>query len=294
MTPQEVADLLGVSTQTIKNWEECGILKSFKGGLRSKFFSRTYIEKFVTELDNLNEGERKLREKKAATNKANDEYDFFLKELGNRDPYTINRFASVLSKLLLSTTDIYGESLSEVDKEIIENIVGFKSTYEIAQKFGCCTQRIQQLHKMLEKHITELSSMQSQYQRMKDENERLKAENKALLNRIASENKIETKVEDTIVDIMAKPIDEFGFSNRLLNIFGKHKVKFMYDLVNFDPRKLWITRNFGEKCAREIEIVLDKYGLQFYNAPDGVYTKFGTKDFKDKSLRKEIDYALSV
>lgn len=281
MTPQEVADLLGVSAQTIKNWEEAGILKSFKGGLRSKFFSKAYIEKFMSELDNLNKGERKLKEQIVAINKKQKEYHYFMQDLCNRDPYSISRLASVLSQLLLFTTELYNEELSDVDKKIIERIAGLKTSYEISQEFGCCTQRIHQLYKTVEKHITELQSMQSMYLEIKAENERLKEENRLLLDKIVAGNNDEQVEKTSIVDIMATPIEHFGFSNRLLHIFEKYKVKVMYDLVNLDPRKLWIARNFGAKCAKEIEMVLDKYGLKFNNAPQGVYTKFGTKEFRD-------------
>ena len=292
MTPQEVADLLGVSAQTIKNWEEAGILRSFKGGLRSKFFSRTYIEKFVDELDNLNEGEKLLRERKIATNKANDEYNLFLRDLVNRDPYTIHRFASMLSTLLLFTTEMYSEELSDVDKYIIERIAGFKSSYEIAEEFGCSNQRIHQLFKTVENHMQELTTMQNKYREIEEENKRLKAENKQLVVKLSREHM--PQEEETKIDILSQHITEFGFSNRLIHILGKHKIRFMYELINFDPRKLWITRNFGMACAKEIEDILNKYGLKFNNAPQGVYTKFVSKDFKNKSLRKEIDYALSV
>lgn len=293
MTPQEVADLLGVSAQTIKNWEEIGILKSFKGGLRSKFFSRTFIEKFVSELDNLNKGEKLLKDRIVATNKLLADYNHFMQDFSQRNHSAIHRLATTISEFLFFTTEMYNEDLSETDKQIIRKIAGFKSSYEIANDFGCSTQRIQQLYDIVEKHISELAPMQSRYLHLLAENKRLQDENKQLLDKIIAE-KVAEEESNSIVDVKTKPITAFGFSNRLLHILGKHKIKYMHDLVSFDPRKFWITRNFGAKCAQEIEIVLNKYNLKFENAPQGVYTKFGTKDFKDKSLRKEIDYALSV
>ena len=60
ISTREVADLLGVTSQTILNWVKGGILKPFKGGEHSMFFSRQYINSFIKELEELDGFENAL------------------------------------------------------------------------------------------------------------------------------------------------------------------------------------------------------------------------------------------
>lgn len=294
LTAQEVADLLGVSAQTIKNWEANGILPSFKGGLRSKFYPRTTINKFINKFEQLVQTELLLEERIKHTKKLLEDYSEFVRDLTNRQPHQVHNFASILNKIVYSYMGMNVDCFDDTDRTIMKSVLEFKSSAQIAQDMQCSTQRIQQLYGRLEERIEKTLSMQEKYDQMVSETNRLKKENEELLARLAEKDNPEQEVESTTVDILKLPITKFGFSNRLLNILGRHGIKFMYQLTTFDPRKLWITRNFGKGCAKEIEEVFAKHSLTFVNFPQGLETRYSSKDFYNKDLRKEIDYALSV
>lgn len=294
MDTQEVADLLGVSAQTIRNWEDAGILKSFKGGLRSKFYPRTTINNFIDKFENLAHTELLLDEKIKKTKRLLEDYSEFVRDLTNRQPHQVHKFAEILNKIAYSTMAMNEDCFDDIDKAVLKSVLEFKSTAQIAEELQCSTQRIQQLYGRLEERIEKTLSLQEKYDQMVSEANRLKKQNEELLARLAERDNPEQEVESTTVDILKLPISKFNFSNRLLNILGKHNIKFMYQLVNFDPRKLWITRNFGVKCAKEIETEFNKYSLSFVNFPKGLEDRYSKEDFYNKDFRKEIDYALSV
>lgn len=294
LTAQEVADLLGVSAQTIKNWAASGILPSFKGGLRSKFFPRTTINKFINKFENLAQIEDMLEERIKQTKKLLEDYSEFVRDLTNRQPHQVHKFAKILNKIAYSTMAMNEDCFDDIDRAVLKSVLEFKSTAQIAEELQCSTQRIQQLYGRLEERIEKTLSMQEKYDQMVSETNRLKKENEELLARLAEKDNPEQEVESTTVDILKLPITKFGFSNRLLNILGRHGIKFMYQLTTFDPRKLWITRNFGKGCAKEIEEVFAKHSLTFVNFPQGLETRYSSKDFYNKDLRKEIDNVLSV
>lgn len=282
MDTQEVADLLGVSAQTIRNWEDAGILKSFKGGLRSKFYPRTTINNFIDKFENLAQTESLLDEKIKKTKGLLEDYSEFVRDLTNRQPHQVHKFAEILNKIAYSTMAMNEDCFDDIDKAVLKSVLEFKSTAQIAEELQCSTQRIQQLYGRLEERIEKTLSLQEKYDQMVSETNRLKKENEELLARLAERDNPEQEVESTTVDILKLPITKFGFSNRLLNVFSKHHIKFMYQLTNFDPRKLWLTRNFGEGCAKEINEVFAKHSLSFVNFPQGLDTRYSVKDFYSK------------
>lgn len=294
LTAQEVADLLGVSAQTIKNWEASGILPSFKGGLRSKFYPRTTINKFINKFENLAQIEDMLEDRIKQTKKLLEDYSEFVRDLTNRQPHQVHKFAEILNKIAYSTMTMNEDCFDDVDRAVLKSVLEFKSTAQIAEELQCSTQRIQQLYGRLEERIEKTLSMQEKYAQMVSETNRLKKENEELLARLAERDNPETAVENAKVDILKLSIRKFGFSNRVLNIFNRLGINFMYQLTNFDPRKLWITRSFGVGCAKEIEEVFAKHSLTFVNFPQGLETRYSSKDFYNKDLRKEIDDVLSV
>ena len=174
------------------------------------------------------------------------------------------------------------DCFDDTDRIIMKSVLEFKSSAQIAQDMQCSTQRIQQLYGRLEERIEKTLSLQEKYNQMVSETNRLKKENEELLARLAERDNPEQEVENNTVDILKLPITKFGFSNRLLNVFSKHHIKFMFQLTNFDPRKLWLTRNFGEGCAKEINAVFAKHSLSFANFPKGLETRYSVKDFYDK------------
>lgn len=282
MDTQEVADLLGVTAQTIRNWEDAGILKSFKGGLRSKFYPRTTINNFINKFENLAQTGSLLDEKIKKTKGLLEDYSEFVRDLTNRQPHQVHKFAEILNKIAYSTMTMNEDCFDDVDRAILRSVLEFKSTAQIAEELQCSTQRIQQLYGRLEERIEKTLSLQEKYDQMVSETNRLKKENEELLARLAERDNPEQEVESTTVDILKLPITKFGFSNRLLNVFSKHHIKFMYQLANFDPRKLWLTRNFGEGCAKEINEVFAKHSLSFVNFPQGLDTRYSVKDFYSK------------
>ncbi|MBQ2395433.1 MAG: helix-turn-helix domain-containing protein [Bacteroidales bacterium] len=282
LTAQEVADLLGVSAQTIKNWEASGILSSFKGGLRSKFYPRTTINKFINKFENLAQIEGMLEERIKQTKKLLEDYSEFVRDLTNRQPHQVHKFAEILNKIAYSTMTMNEDCFDDVDRAVLRSVLEFKSTAQIAEELQCSTQRIQQLYGRLEERIEKTLSMQEKYDQMVSETNRLKKENEELLARLAERDNPETVVENAKVDILKLSIRKFGFSNRVLNIFNRLGINFMYQLTNFDPRKLWITRSFGAGCAKEINEVFAKHSLSFVNFPKGLETRYSVKDFYDK------------
>lgn len=282
MDTQEVADLLGVTAQTIRNWEDAGILKSFKGGLRSKFYPRTTINNFIDKFENLAHTELLLDEKIKKTKGLLEDYSEFVRDLTNRQPHQVHKFAEILTKIAYSTMTMNEDCFDDVDRAVLRSVLEFKSTAQIAEELQCSTQRIQQLYGRLEERIEKTLSMQEKYDQMVSETNRLKKENEELLARLAERDNPETVVENAKVDILKLSIRKFGFSNRVLNIFNRLGINFMYQLTNFDPRKLWLTRNFGEGCAKEINEVFAKHSLSFVNFPQGLDTRYSVKDFYSK------------
>lgn len=89
-----------------------------------------------------------------------------------------------------------------------------------------------------------------------------------VLERIAAAlERLAPASEDAIDDPnLCRPIEEFDFSNRVLNVLGRYGVCTVGELfrrVSPFRRGLLVLRGLGTTCAREIEYKLNAAGIEF-------------------------------
>ena len=273
MTRNKAAEALGVTPQTISNYVKEGILGGFIGIKNTLYVNADDVDKYLKKYRFIAVKEemidRKIRELKDMENEINDRMADTRKELLGVRYETPS--AIILAKALFRAAMIPRLSTREMD--IIDMYIEGESLQEIADVFSLTSARINQIIAKALRKFTEQTGKITANLR---ENSYLEAEIRSLSLSMAALKKDyndyrlshgDTEDESLFSppEILLKPIEECGFSRRVISVLNWDKVYDVNGLVTkfFCLDDILKLRNIGRGSLYEIKFFIDKHGLLF-------------------------------
>ena len=273
MTRNKAAEALGVTPQTISNYVKDGILGGFIGIKNTMYVNADDVDKYLKKYRFIAVKEemidRKLRELKDRENEINNRLADTRKELLGVRYETPS--AIILAKALFRAAMIPRMSTREMD--IIDMYIDGESLKGIADVFSLTSARINQIiAKALRKFTQQTGKITANLR----ENSYLEAEIRSLRLSMAALKKDyndyrlshgDTEDESLFSppEILLKPIEECGFSRRVISVLNWDKVYDVNGLVTkfFCLDDILKLRNIGRGSLYEIKFFIEKHGLLF-------------------------------
>lgn len=273
MTRNKAAEALGVTPQTISNYVKEGILGGFIGIKNTLYVNADDVDKYLKKYRFIAVKEemidRKLRELKDRENEINNRLADTRKELLGVRYETPS--AIILAKALFRAAMIPRLSTREMD--IIDMYIDGESLKGIADVFSLTSARINQIIANALRKFTEQTGKITANLR---ENSYLEAEIRSLRLSMAALKKdyndyrlSHGDTEDDSLfsppEILLKPIEECGFSRRVISVLNWDKVYDVNGLVTkfFCLDDILKLRNIGRGSLYEIKFFIEKHGLLF-------------------------------
>ena len=273
MTRNKAAEALGVTPQTISNYVKEGILGGFIGIKNTLYVNAVDVDKYLKKYRFIAVKEemidRKIRELKDRQNEINDRLADTRKELLGVRYETPS--AIILAKALFRAAMIPRLSTREMD--IIDMYIDGESLQGIADVFSLTSARINQIIAKALRKFTEQTGEITENLR---ENSYLEAEIRSLRLSMAALKKDyndyrlshgDTEDESLFSppEILLKPIEECGFSRRVISVLNWDKVYDVNGLVTkfFCLDDILKLRNIGRGSLYEIKFFIEKHGLLF-------------------------------
>lgn len=273
MTRNKAAEALGVTPQTISNYVKDGILGGFIGIKNTLYVNADDVDKYLKKYRFIAVKEemidRKIRELKDRENEINDRLADTRKELLGVRYETPS--AIILAKALFRAAMIPRLSTREMD--IIDMYIDGESLQGIADVFSLTSARINQIIAKALRKFTEQTGEITENLR---ENSYLEAEIRSLRISMAALKKDyndyrlshgDTEDESLFSppEILLKPIEECGFSRRVISVLNWDKVYDVNGLVTkfFCLDDILKLRNIGRGSLYEIKFFIEKHGLLF-------------------------------
>lgn len=274
MTRNNAAEALGVTPQTISNYVKEGILGGFIGIKNTLYVNADDVDKYLKKYRFITVKEemidRKLRELKDRENEINDRLAYTRKELLGAKSYKTPG-AIILAKALFRAAIIPRLSTREMD--IIDMYIDGCSLQEIADVFSLTSARINQI---IAKALRKFTEQTVEINENLRENSDLEAEIHSLKLSVAALKKEyndyrishgDTEDESLFSppEILLKPIEECGFSRRVISVLSWDKVYDVNGLVTkfFCLNDILKLRNIGRGSLYEIKFFIEKHGLLF-------------------------------
>ena len=273
MTRNKAAEALGVTPQTISNYVKEGILGGFIGIKNTLYVNADDVDKYLKKYRFIAVKEemidRKILELKDRENEINDRLADTRKELLGVRYETPS--AIILAKALFRAAMIPRLSTREMD--IIDMYIDGESLQGIADVFSLTSARINQIIAKALRKFTEQTGEITENLR---ENSYLEAEIRSLRLSMAALKKDyndyrlshgDTEDESLFSppEILLKPIEECGFSRRVISVLNWNKVYDVNGLVTkfFCLDDILKLRNIGRGSLYEIKFFMEKHGLLF-------------------------------
>lgn len=265
----EVAEKFGVTRQTIRNWIDKGLIIAEKidGSTYCTIESVRAIEDKYADVVVV-EGALEAYMKKCDA--ACEEYKASVELLHGasaaNDEIRLNK--PRLTELIRVLFGIVRVGIDLRGERMIEMLLTGSDSKEISESYGISPERVNQI---VEKTIRILNCEGVQYQKLKEENERMKEELQTLENNVKSlrsfrepgaENLEYSKV-DVQESILMKRLVDCNITVRTLNCLKAEDIETVGDLARQQKTDLLKLRNFGKKCLIEIDDFLNELGLEW-------------------------------
>ena len=273
MTRNKAAESLGVTPQTISNYVKEGILGGFIGIKNTMYVNADDVDKYLKKYRFIAVKEemidRKLRELKDRENEINNRLADTRKELLGVRYETPS--AIILAKALFRAAMIPRLSTREMD--IIDMYIDGESLQGIADVFSLTSARINQIIAKALRKFTEQTGEITENLRensdLEDEIRSLRLSMAALKKDYNDYRLSHGDTEDESLfsppEILLKPIEECGFSRRVISVLNWDKVYDVNGLVTkfFCLDDILKLRNIGRGSLYEIKFFIEKHGLLF-------------------------------
>ena len=153
-------------------------------------------------------------------------------------------------------------------ERMIEMLLTGSDSKEISESYGVSPERVNQI---VEKTIRILNCEGRQYQKLKEDNERMKDELQTMENNVKSlrsfrepgAEKLEYSKVDVQESILTKRLVDCNITVRTLNCLKAEDIETVGDLARQHKTDLLKIRNFGKKCLIEIDDFLNELGLEW-------------------------------
>lgn len=263
----EVAEMFGVTRQTIRNWVKKKLLHAITLD-GAQYVTMKSIENIEGQAVDLSVLEEAVKYYKQRLETLEERYKSSIRDLqaccdGNQ---AIKQNRQTIVKFLPIFYDIIQPDLSVSSRggKILTMLLGGSDIKTISETFNLTTVRISQI---IEAELCMLHKNTQTYQMLKEQNDKLLSENKALKNNARSYEalKLEVKeVKKSKPNILARKIVSFDIlSVRALNSCYYNGVETIADLVALHKTDVLKWRSVGKKTLAELDGLVKHCGLEW-------------------------------
>ena len=265
----EVAEKFGVTRQTIRNWIDKGLIiaKKIDGSTYCTTKSVKAIEDKFSEIV-ISEGalEAYIHKNHAACEEYEASIELLHSTIDANTELRLNK--PRLTELIRVLFGIVRVGIDLRGERMIEMLLTGSDSKEISESYGISPERVNQI---VEKTIRILNCEGVQYQKLKEENERMKEELQTMENNVKSlrsfrepgAEKLEYSKVDVQESILTKRLVDCNITVRTLNCLKAEDIETVGDLARQHKTDLLKIRNFGKKCLIEIDDFLNELGLEW-------------------------------
>ena len=275
ITVAKAAELLGVTTQSIRNWGAKGLLRTQE----IKSASRTKIKYDNKQVLALKDDLVRIHESELTHDQYEAEIKTLIKESKDKAA-AIEELIKVYDKLpdVIESFNQFQMKVYKTSDRCMAKYESILSLYlhrtpieEIAKEFGYSPLRVKEivLHSMnlLNQEITSRTEEWESFKDLKAQIASLQTENATLKEELKKYLNAKAKKElQADTDILYRSCDEFlncGFSVRTLNCLHQADLDTLQDVLQYGKKELLRIRNFGKTSLAEVEALFKKYGIEF-------------------------------
>ena len=269
MNSCEVATLLGVTSQTIRNWVKNGILKPFKSNDNAMLFSRRYVENFVKEFEDIAEGEKRVSHYRSLLRLEVADLKDLSREVEEQLRFcnlqTINRYVALVEACMERLIDVGEVKLNEKERFILGSLLRRESLSQIGEKMEMCSEGVRQIEKRVLRKIARVAKGQDKYSQLEFEYALLLEDNRRLKEALDAKNSngvILTKDYSSREALFDRKITDVGFSVRATNCLRSLGIISVGDLDLISETTLNRCRNVGKKTVEEIKLKMKEFELK--------------------------------
>lgn len=309
LTIPQVADQLGVTSETVKNYIRKGVLRSRNIG-DWVMVDRKSLEALYDDLSHLEKMKESLRHyAEELSSEVAEREKNLLEARKDNDLLAGIRHSQISSRLFQAMARAIGPSLiSDGEMETLRMYLeqcGF-SSYRVAKETG---QSSESVRYTVKKAIDNIGYLEP-YAEVMAENKRLRDENMMLtsmletitsfkyweLKRMYEEGDLEfddsgldiTQEEIKLCELLYTSIMDCDFSVRLINALKSHDISTLADIVNYEKHDLRRIRNLGRKSMMELEDFLEEKGLRLSMNVSSLLDRHARYVAKQKALKPRV------
>ena len=266
---QEAAKLLGVTPQSVRNWIDKGYIKGHMVG-DHLVVDRETIEQYFDGLQELGKLEKTVYAKLEKLRKEDWELDDEIHDVLMAKEKTENTSLRGVYRQIVSFAVMNSQSMfSDKQQQVFRGMMGWGNADSVAKDMGLTRSRVVDIFNQCLKiiHSTiRLKDDREEWERMRKENLRLKAENVSLRQQLNEYKKEEPPTppptpEELLRQKLNTPFVEFPFFGRAYHVLKALGCKTLGDVAALQKSTLEGYPRCGRKTIEDIENELIEQGL---------------------------------
>ena len=266
---QEAAKLLGITPQSVRNWIDKGYIKGHMVG-DHLVVDRETIEQYFDGLQELGKLEKTVYAKLEKLRKEDWELDDEIHDVLMAKEKTENTSLRGVYRQIVSFAVMNSQSMfSDKQQQVFRGMMGWGNADSVAKDMGLTRSRVVDIFNQCLKiiHSTiRLKDDREEWERMRKENLRLKAENVSLRQQLNEYKKEEPKTppptpEEILRQKLNTPFVEFRFFGRAYHVLKDLGCKTLGDVAALQKSTLEAYPRCGKKTIEDIENELIEQGL---------------------------------
>lgn len=266
---QEAAKLLGITPQSVRNWIDKGYIKGHMVG-DHLVVDRETIEQYFDGLQELGKLEKTVYAKLEKLRKEDWELDDEIHDVLMAKEKTENTSLRGVYRQIVSFAVMNSQSMfSDKQQQVFRGMMGWGNADSVAKDMGLTRSRVVDIFNQCLKiiHSTiRLKDDREEWERMRKENLRLKAENVSLRQQLNEYKKEEPKTPpptpgEILRNKLNTPFVEFRFYGRAYHVLKDLGCKTLGDVAALQKSTLADYPRCGLKTIENIENELREQGL---------------------------------
>ena len=280
---KRAAEQLGMTRQTLLNWNDRGVIKIHKVG-RMSFVSSDFIDSFSESFKDLEKSDEILRQKKKEVLDKTEQLEDELRQLRkdfNVLPMLENAFQVLIYKTLANVLGRDKEEKRDMVK-VVEYILSGHTIKETSEETGLTRYRVRDLILRMSKganNIIDFNSMHEDIKKLREENEYLKEQYKVAVSEIHRKEKEMEGVPNLTreqVQFIHTQVELLPLSARCVNALLIAKYKTVADILQKPKNEIYELRRIGKKTIDELTDYIESHGLSFGMNIDKAMEKYLT------------------
>ena len=278
----EAARRLGLTDQTLRNWEKKGALSTKHVG-RAIYVDEdtvTALQDTAEDIARQQEAVRRLRDAEAREQRE------FMEAMHDRERhrryYALCVESGMRTEFFATVCDmlaVYG-SLTAREADVVKRRLYGETLESIGEMFGLSRERVRQIAEKAirkSKELTWLKENTEHIRELEADNQGLKRTVVLLREKLTEyEERPELADADFVVlnntcELLATNVKNFNFTVRALNCMRSADIETVGDLVKYPKSDLMKFRNFGKKSLAELEYFVESHNLSWGMDVDSYY-----------------------